>query len=284
MIPVALTGALFLSLGAQFQSRGVRAVEDRLGRQSRALGVRNLLRLLSNRSWMLGTLMLGLAVVLQLVSITFARLVVVQPLGAVALVFTTWFSARSSGVALGRQARRAVWACIAGVTTFVGIAAIVGHEGAIHRQQLVTVLVILAAVLCLVLIAVRIGVHRGAALFCVVIAGVLYGFVATLAKVTLSRLVNGVFDWLSVLTIIGVVVAASLGGYFVQNAYAHGPADLVVAGLTVIDPIVAVGIGIAVLGEAVGTPALAIAGFVVAAIIAIAGVFLLAENHPHARN
>ncbi|PZF33081.1 multidrug DMT transporter permease, partial [Curtobacterium sp. MCPF17_051] len=86
MIPVALISAVFLSLGAQFQSRGVQRVEARLGRQSKGLSVRHVVGLVSSGYWVLGTLMLGIAVVLQLVSITFAPLIVVQPLGAVALV------------------------------------------------------------------------------------------------------------------------------------------------------------------------------------------------------
>ncbi|GAA3338739.1 hypothetical protein GCM10017714_11300 [Curtobacterium pusillum] len=283
MIPVALVGAVFLSLGAQFQSRGVQRVEARLGRQSNGLSVRHVLGLVSSGYWVLGTVMLGLAVVLQLVSITFAPLIVVQPLGAVALVITTWFSSRSSGVPLGRRARRAVWTCIIGVAIFVGIAAFVGHESVITRGQLVTVLVILAIVLVLVLVSFRFVAKHRNALYYIVGAGVLYGFVATLAKVTLNRFVNHTFDWLTVLAIVGVVVAASLGGYFVQNAYSSGSADLVIAGLTVIDPIVAVGIGVVVLGEAAGAPWVAVAGFVVAAAIAITGVFLLAKHHPQSR-
>ena len=39
-----------------------------------------------------------------------------------------------------------------------------------------------------------------------------------------------------------------------QTAYAVGPPDLVIAGLTVVDPIVAVGIGVLVLGEAQNAP------------------------------
>jgi len=283
MIPVALVGAVFLSLGAQFQSRGVQRVEARLGRQSRGLSVRHVLALVSSGYWVLGTLMLGLAVVLQLVSITFAPLIVVQPLGAVALVITTWFSSRASGVPLGRQARRAVWTCIVGVAIFVAIAAFVGHESAITRPQLVTVLVILAVVLVLVLVSFRVVAKHSNALYYIAGAGILYGFVATLAKVTLNRFVNHTFDWLTVLAIVGVLVAASLGGYFVQNAYSSGSADLVIAGLTVIDPIVAVGIGVIVLGEAAGAPWGAVAGFVVAAGIAITGVFLLAKHHPQGR-
>ncbi|MCL9665544.1 DMT family transporter [Curtobacterium albidum] len=283
MIPVALVGAVFLSLGAQFQSRGVQRVEARLGRQSKGLSVRHVLGLLGSGWWVLGTLMLGLAVVLQLISITNAPLIVVQPLGAVALVITTWFSSRSSGVPLGQQARRAVWTCIVGVGIFVGIAAVVGRESAITHEQLVTILVVLAIVLAAVFLSFRFAAKRASAMYYIVVAGVLYGFVATLAKVVLNRFLHGTFDWLTAIAVVGVIVAAVLGGYFVQNAYSSGSADLVIAGLTVIDPIVAVGIGVIVLGEAAGAPWIAVVGFLVAAVIAITGVFLLAKHHPETR-
>ncbi|MDM7891602.1 DMT family transporter [Curtobacterium caseinilyticum] len=284
MIPVALVGAVFLSLGAQFQSRGVQRVEARLGRQSKGLSVRHVVALLGSGWWVLGTLMLGLAVVLQLISITNAPLIVVQPLGAVALVITTWFSSRSTGVPLGQQARRAVWTCIVGVGIFVGIAAVVGRESAITHEQLVTILVVLAVVLVAVLLSFRFAAKRASAMYYIVGAGVLYGFVATLAKVVLNRLLHGTFDWLTAIAVVGVLVAAALGGYFVQNAYSSGSADLVIAGLTVIDPIVAVGIGVIVLGEAAGAPWIAVVGFLVAAVIAITGVFLLAKHHPQTRS
>ncbi|WIB34783.1 hypothetical protein [Curtobacterium sp. MCJR17_043] len=203
MIPVALVGAVFLSLGAQFQSRGVQRVEARLGQQSKGLSVRHVLALLGSGNWVLGTLMLGAAIVLQLVSITYAPLIVVQPLGAVALVVTTWFSSRSSGVPLGTRARRAVWTCIGGVGLFVLIAALYGRESPIGRGQLITVLVVLAVVLGLVVVSFRLVAKRRNALYYIIGAGVLYGFVATLAKVTLNRIVNGTFDWVTVFAIVG---------------------------------------------------------------------------------
>jgi drug/metabolite transporter (DMT)-like permease len=283
MIPVALVGAVFLSLGAQFQSRGVQRVEARLGQQSKGLSVRHVLALLGSGNWVLGTLMLGAAIVLQLISITYAPLIVVQPLGAVALVVTTWFSSRSSGVPLGTQARRAVWTCIGGVGLFVLIAALYGRESPIGRGQLITVLVVLAVVLVLVVVSFRLVAGRRNALYYIIGAGVLYGFVATLAKVTLNRIVNGTFDWVTAFAILGVVVASAVGAYFVQNAYSSGSADLVIAGLTVVDPIVAVGIGVIVLDEAAGAPIGAGIGFLVAGAIAITGVFLLAKHHPDTR-
>jgi len=89
---------------------------------------------------------------------------------------------------------------------------------------------------------------------------------------------------LTLLCLVGLVVAALLGSYFVQSAYSNGPPDLVVAGLTVIDPLVAVSIGIIVLGEASQAPLWAIFAFVVAGAIAIYGVLMLAKNHPQSQH
>jgi drug/metabolite transporter (DMT)-like permease len=83
-----------------------------------------------------------------------------------------------------------------------------------------------------------------------------------------------------VLCVVALLAASVLGSYFVQTAYSSGPPDLVVAGLTVIDPVVAVSIGIVVLGEAASAPVWAFFAFVIAGAIAIYGVFQLAKHHP----
>ena len=93
-IVIALIGAVFLSLGAQFQHRGVEQVEASHGSGAKAgLSPGQLFRLLARPWWALGTLMLGLAIVFQLTSLTFAPLIVVQPLGVVALVLTSILNA-----------------------------------------------------------------------------------------------------------------------------------------------------------------------------------------------
>jgi len=65
----------------------------------------------------------------------------------------------------------------------------------------------------------------------------------------------------------------------VQSAHSHGPPDLVVAGLTVIDPLVAVTVGIVVLNEMAGAPLWTMFALLIAGGIAIYGVFLLARVH-----
>ncbi|GAA0960443.1 hypothetical protein FFA01_05670 [Frigoribacterium faeni] len=283
-IPIALIGAVFLSIGAQLQHRGVAKVENRLGASRSGMSVRQILALIGRPSWVMGTLMLGLAVIFQLTSLRIAPLLVVQPLGAVALVITAVLNARSTGRRLTGRVKRSIAICVGGIGLFATVAAFTAIETEITTRQLITVLVILlvvGAVLAVAFVALR---HRRSALFYIIGAGVLYGFVATLAKVVLNRVFAGNFDWLSIVCIIMLIAAAALGGYFVQNAYSSGSPDLVIAGLTVVDPIVAVTIGIVVLGEAANAPPVAAVLFLVAGAIAVYGVFQLAKYQPAKRS
>ncbi|HYI32241.1 MAG TPA: DMT family transporter [Glaciibacter sp.] len=282
-IPLALIGAVFLSLGAQFQHQGVTKVEANTVEVTAGLNRRQLLLLLSRPSWVLGTVMLGLAIVLQLVSLNYAPLIVVQPLGAIALVITTILNARISRVSPTRESLIAIAMCIGGIGLFVTVAAFTAIDAPIDDQKLVTILIILAVVLSAVAISFFFLRNQFKAIYYIVCAGVLYGFVATLAKVIIERVQNANFEWLTLTCLVGLLLAAALGAYFVQNAYSSGPPDLVIAGLTVIDPLVAVAIGILVLGEASQAPLWAAITFVVAGAVAIWGVFLLAKYHPQSK-
>lgn len=280
-IPIALVGAVFLSLGAQFQHRGVGKVEALHGDGSKSgLSLRQILHLLARPSWVLGSLLLALAVVFQLTALGFAPLIVVQPLGVVALVITAIVNARVSRIQLDRRAIRAIVMCVGGVGVFVTIAAVFAVEQEITQTQLLIVLGILGIVTAGFGVAFALVRTRATAMFYIVGAGVLYGFVATLAKVVLNRIFNGNFEWLTVVAIIALLASAVLGGYFVQTAYSVGSPDLVIAGLTVVDPLVAVLIGIIVLGEASLIPPVAAIVAVIVGVIAILGVIELSKHHP----
>lgn len=279
-IPIALIGAVFLSLGAQFQHRGVAKVEANTVTITGGLNGRQLMLLLARPSWVLGAVMLGLAIVLQLTSLFFAPIIVVQPLGAVALVITAILNARVSGVNLNRASVIAIIMCVGGVGLFVTVAAFTAVDKPVTDANLLTILTVLGVVLTAFGLAFGFLRNKFQAIFYILGAGVLYGFVATLAKVVINRTQYGNFEWLTLICVAGLLLAAGLGAYFVQNAYASGPPDLVIAGLTVVDPLVAVGIGIVVLGEASQAPPWAAVAFVAAGVIAIWGVFVLAKYHP----
>lgn len=290
-IPIALVGAVFLALGAQFQHRGVTKVDRATnGLAASGLSLSQFALLLRRPSWVFGTLMLGLAVVFQLTALIFAPIIVVQPLGAVALIITAIVNARISGVKLKRDAIQPIIYCIVGVGIFVTIASFTAKSRPISEQELVLILALLGIITVAFGIVFALLRHRFKALIYIVGAGVLYGFVATLAKVVIDRVhtlllgqsdTHG-FEWLTLFCVVALLVATVLGGYFVQTAYSSGPPDLVIAGLTVIDPIVAVTIGIVVLQEASSAPLWATFVFLVAGALAVYGVFQLSKRQPEA--
>lgn len=278
-IAIALLGGFFLALGAQFQHRGVVVVEERHGSGRKAgLSIPQLWRLVRSPWWALGTLLLGLAILCQLTSLGFAPIIVVQPLGVVALVITSVVNARVSHTPLTRGAVRAIAFCVVGIAIFVTVAAFVAQETLIQEEQLIVILIIMGVVLVILGLAFVLFRKRFTAIFYIIAAGVLYGFVATLAKVVINRLLNGNFEWLTVGCVVALIAAGALGAYFVQTAYSVGSPDLVIAGLTVVDPIVAVSIGIVVLGEAAGAPLWTVIVWILAAAIAVYGVFQLAQT------
>jgi drug/metabolite transporter (DMT)-like permease len=292
-IPVALVGAVFLALGAQFQHRGVNKMEAHSVSPARSgLSIHQLLLLLRRPSWVIGSLMLGLAVVFQLTSLGLAPIIVVQPLGAIALVITAVLNARISKVRLERASIRAIVLCVGGVGIFVTIAAFTATSSPVSEGQLIAILIILAVVTVAFALFFAYLRNRFKAIVYIIGAGVLYGFVATLAKTVIDRIKTlfiptfhiGELEWLTVLCVVALLAAAALGGYFVQSAYSSGPPDLVIAGLTVIDPLVAVTIGVVVLQEAAEAPWYAVVAFAVAGVIAVYGVLQLAKHHPQSQH
>ena len=290
-VPAALVAAVFLAFGAHFQNHGASKVGDEQGDPGadggdRRFGLAQLWALLKTPRWVLGSSLLAVAIVLQLVSLSLAPLAVVQPLGALSLVVTAFLDAKVNHARVTPKAVRAIVACVIGVTTFVVTASLTTRSGAADPGQELVVLVLLAVVL--VLFSVLFGVlhRRLGSLRLALGAGILFGFVATLAKLIIGR-VGGILssgarptDWIVLACLVGLLLAGGAGLYLVQTAYGAGSPDLVVAALTVIDPLVAVSIGIGVLAEAAHAPWWAFAIFVVAELVAIAGVVSLARHQP----
>jgi drug/metabolite transporter (DMT)-like permease len=281
-IPFALVGAVLMSIGAQLQHRGVGKVGDDADEGSSSLNFKQLLGLFRRPSWLTGTLLLGGAIVFQLISLGFSPLIVVQPIGSVALVMTAILNSRVSKTKLNKESILAISLSVGGIGIFVSIAAFTAVNAPMTSADLAEILIILLVVLAIFgALFLFLGKHLSA-LYYIVGAGVLYGFVATLAKVVITSITHGATDWLTWACLAALLAATILGALFVQNAYSSGPPDLVIAGLTVIDPIVAVTIGIVILDEASQAPPWAIVAYIIAGVLAVIGVFLLAKYHPDA--
>ncbi|AIY03803.1 MULTISPECIES: DMT family transporter [Arthrobacter] len=276
----AVAGAFFLAFGAQRQGS---AVSNNTG--GLALGGSGFVRLLSNPRWVLGLLLLGVGTALNVVALTLGTLTVVQPIGAIALVITTIVNSRDQGIRLNRATVVSITACVAGSALFVLMAVNVVRENThVTVTQELTVVLLLSIVVIFFGGALVLFKQRLKSFFYIIGSGMLFGFVAVLTRIISKQIFdpNGLYllnvQWYSV---IAIAAAGGLGSWFVQSAYANGPPDLVIAGLTVIDPIVGIAIGIAILGElrddVPPVVAIAMAG---AAILAIVGVIALSRHHP----
>lgn len=280
-ILLAALGAVALAFGAQLQNDAVG--HEKKNRAKGALSLKQMKSLLARPRWLSGTALMGVAIVFQLAALGLAPIIVVQPIGAIALVITSLVNAKVTKTKLSKATILAVALCTAGIGAFVAMASGVAKEIELTDDRLREVLAVLVAILAIFAVLFIFFSRRINALTYILGAGVLYGFVATLAKVVIQRVYQGDFEWLTLLCLVGLIAAVALGGWFVQNAYASGPPDLVIAGLTVIDPLVAVSIGIVILGEAQQASVSAMVGFGFSAVFAVAGVYLLSKVHPEVR-
>ncbi len=279
-IVLAVCGACFLAFGAQRQGSAVRASTG--GLQLSSVGF---LRLLRSPRWLFGLALLGAGTILNVIALSMASLTVIQPIGAIALVITTIVNSRDQGIRLNRATVAAIIACVSGSAFFVLLAVNVTHadQTISAAQEVTSALLVASAVMVLGTVAL-LGKRRLGAFAYIIGAGVLFGFVAVLTKVVATDLLhpNGRLllnvPWYTLLALLG---AGALGWWFVQSAYATGPPDLVIAGLTVIDPMVGIAVGIIVLGELrPGVQTVTAIGMATAALIAIVGVIALSHHHP----
>ncbi|KAA2254421.1 hypothetical protein F0L68_30010 [Solihabitans fulvus] len=272
-IALAALGAVCYAVAARLQHGAVRtAVGDR------ALRLGTLRTLVRAPAWLFGLLATGTGATLHAVALGLAPLTVVQPIGVLALGLTALLDARAEGTWPDGRTALAVVASTVGVGGFVLLAAGSAASTTVSgsAQWHAAVLVVCAVAVLALFGALSRGPVRG--LVFAAGAGIAYGFVSVLMRGIAQRLAGGGVGAVPVPAVLGIAVALLVGGWLVQHAYASGPSHLTVACLTVVDPLVAVGIGIALLGEGAGTSGWTAVGEVACAVLATAGVSLLAKR------
>ncbi len=284
-IGLAVLSAALLTLGNHLQARGV---EKHTAAGSGRIAATQAWALLREPVWLAGGLLFGLAILVQLGALAFAPLIVVQPVGVVALVFASLLVAAVTKTPPRLREVAAIAVCVVSLGAFVTVAAAVSEQTTIADHQLVAVLILLLSVLALtfaMLIALR---RRRIPPFLYVALGGLYaGFVATLGKTVILRVQTAIIhhdyrldeaNMLTVACILGIAAAGALSIFFVQTAHTVASPEVVVAGLTVIDPFIAVVLGITVLQEAASAPWWAFVAFAALGAAAVGGVWSLARG------
>lgn len=288
-IALAVFGAFCFASAAVLQHRAVTATvgpaDDRRPGPGSALSLRGLLAATRRPGWIAGLALAGGGSLLHAVALVLAPLSVVQPVGVLAVPIAVMLSAVRTGRRPERGVLAAVTVCVAGVAAFVGIAAGTAVSSPPPGGSTVVAGLVVAAV---VLALAALGLDQSGWVRCVACAmagAVAFGLVSTLVRAVSQTVVTGeaaLLDPTVLATVAGIGVALVTGGWLVQQAFASGPPEVVIACLTVVDPIVAVLLGAVLLGEGAATPARTWLLLVTAAVAATAGVVALARHHPDA--
>lgn len=275
-VVLAVLGAACFAGAAALQHRAVRAVARTARLRTAALG-----DLVARRGWLGGLALAVAGTALHGSALVLAPLSVVQPVGVLAVPMAVLLTGRRPPAGVPA----AVAATVAGVALFVVLAAGSTVPGPVPAAAGALVAAV-AAVPVAVLAA--LAASTSGRVRCVAAAtggAVAFGLVAALVRTLSQQLGAGVLgptDAPVLATLAGIGVALALGGWLVQQGFAAGPPEVVVACLTVVDPIVAVLLGVLLLGEGAATAGGTAALLALAALVAAAGVLGLARHVPQA--
>lgn len=251
--------------------------------ENRHMDVRQVLGLLTNPRWLLGLATAGVGAAGHILALMLAPVTVVQPVGILAVPWAVLLAAKIHHF----RPTRAIWTAVG--VTIVGIVGftLISSRTAVAQADLTPTSVVVGALIVLVGgIALGLGGRFGKpSLRCLLWASAgsfLYGLSSALIKVV-SQLVGGPGWWELPLVwaVAGFLAVCYLGGgWMIQQAYANGPAEIVVGSMTTTDPIVAVSFGLLVLGEGALLTGLDGIGMLLAGVVAVGGVVFLSRFHP----
>ncbi len=237
-----------------------------------------MLRLMRSPMWWAGAFGDFFGFILQGVALALGAVSVVQPLLVTGLLLAIPISAAVEK----RKVKRAEWTgaliCCVGLAAFLiaaqptsGDNRVSGHDGILLLVTVVPIVtVLLLASLRLV------GVARAVVL--ALCAGGLFGVCSPLFSAAVNNL-GDFFSW----PILVVAIAGVAGFVLTQTAYQAGSLPAPLATLTIVEPVVSVTLGVALLHESLDTTPVSLVVIVLSVIAVVVGVALVARNAPDAQ-
>ncbi|MGW0544783.1 DMT family transporter [Streptomyces griseoincarnatus] len=226
-------------------------------------------------AWWAAVALNGLGALLHVVALAYGPLSLVQPLGALTIVFALPMAA----LFVGRKAGATAWrGALMATVGLAGLLALVGASGtqSLDGPQRLAVAVGTAAAVVTLLVAAR-AVHRHPAVRSILLAtaaGVAFGMSSVFTKTVAVDWTGGVSAGdLPSLAVIGVLATA--GMLLSQASYRGAGLAAPLATLTVVNPVVAAAVGITMFGETFryGTAGTALA--LSCGVVAAGGLILL---------
>ncbi len=226
-------------------------------------------------AWWAAVALNGLGALLHVVALAYGPLSLVQPLGALTIVFALPMAA----LFVGRKAGATAWrGALMATVGLAGLLALVGASGtqSLDGPQRLAAAVGTAAAVVTLMVAAR-AVHRHPAVRSILLAtaaGVAFGMSSVFTKTVAVDWTGGVSGGdLPSLAVIGVLATA--GMLLSQASYRGAGLAAPLATLTVVNPVVAAAVGITMFGETFryGTAGTALA--LSCGVVAAGGLILL---------
>ncbi|GEC10110.1 glucosyltransferase [Streptomyces spinoverrucosus] len=271
--------ALLAVLGATCYAAAARLQHEAAQRHRAPAPPRAVLRR-RRRRLLAGLALLGVGGSLHVTALRLAPVTVVQPLGVTAVVVSVLWGARVRRRLPCRGTVLALAAIVAGTTGFAVLAAhaTVATPVTTGAQLWAGLLVLTVVAACAG--AARVLPGRARCLTLAAGAGSAYGCVSVLGRAAGEEFTSYGLSGALGGTLAGLALAGSVGFWLAQRAHAAGPPEVTVACLTVVDPLVAVGIGIGLLHEAPALSAATAATALACWALAVAGVLHITRSTP----
>jgi hypothetical protein len=267
---LALAGALLNGLGALWQNTAVR---DKQNGKLVAIGA--LLELLRNPKWLMGQLAVVIGSALHFGALAFAPVTVIQPIGVLGIAVTAVASARYDKTGLSLGTWLALTSIVLGVGGFTSLAASNAQVTSVSDETAVLIALIVGLLLMVLGLIGSIGHGLIRCLAFAAGGGVVFGFASVVVRLAALSVEHGNLSDFPTGSLIGAILSIPVAVWFIQQAHASGPPDLVVAALTLSDPVVAIGIGYVALGEGAKTSTVATLGEAACFLLAAVGIVLL---------
>ncbi|MQY15232.1 hypothetical protein SRB5_54110 [Streptomyces sp. RB5] len=256
--------ALLLSLISAAAYAGAAVLQERVASNTRAPAVAPL----RSSGWWAAVGLNGSGAVLHVAALAYGSLSLVQPLGALTIVFALPIAA----ICVGRRAGRAAWTaalmCAAGLAVILSLTGSGPAHPMTGDSKVFVAAATLAGVGVLILVARRMGLSAARSLTLAVASGAVFGMASVFTKAVTE-------DASDPLSLAMIAVLAPAGVFLSQAAYRGAGLAAPLATLTVVNPVVAAAVGIVAMGESFRYGAAGALGAVLAALITAAGVFVL---------
>lgn len=236
-------------------------------------------RLRRSGTWLVALLLNGLGAVLHTAALRYGSLVAVQMLGVLTLVAAPLLSS----LVLRQRMTSAQWSgtllTVAGVVGLLALVPSAGESRTLDSGELIGVVVLTAVAMGIPVVAA--AVARGvtvASLSYSAAAGVAFAAASALAQTAVLRVTGeGSGSLASTLLVAGGVLFLAPAGLVLCQLGYRGGLEAPLATVTLVNPVFAVVLGVAVLGDRYETGLVTVVGGLLAAVAAGRGVFVLAR-------